>query len=294
MVGIYKITNQETGKIYIGKSKDIWNRWRTHEKQLRENVHHNKDMQLDYNNAIDKNNIFSYEIVETCSEEELEDRERFYIKEFKSIFSTNGYNIRGEGLECNKFTLEDDYNLYDLLKITTDTGYYLFENVMSKFTENHYYGLYAIIKTIFYNKDSKVAIVNHTALYEIIQSQENTQRKCVIDFFNFCLSNELMKMYIHHDYILGNDNPLTHIDSFNGSYVIIFNEDDNDKKYSIDNKQFSIIIKYIHANCKRGFQKYTFMKIYLWFITEQDFDDLEIGIDAFVKNTLLLKDIFVN
>ena len=44
MIGIYKIENKYNGKIYIGKSKDIMNRWSTHEKDLVKHIHHSSKL----------------------------------------------------------------------------------------------------------------------------------------------------------------------------------------------------------------------------------------------------------
>ena len=39
--GIYKITNNRTGEVYIGQSKDIESRKNTHFKELSQREHHN-------------------------------------------------------------------------------------------------------------------------------------------------------------------------------------------------------------------------------------------------------------
>ena len=45
--GIYKITNNTNGKIYIGQSQNVYERRAEHFTALRRNVHPNKEMQAD-------------------------------------------------------------------------------------------------------------------------------------------------------------------------------------------------------------------------------------------------------
>ena len=89
MTGIYKIENKHNGKVYIGKSKDIMNRWSTHEKDLTNHTHHSSKMQEDFDKygGIE---AFDFSIVEKCDASELTGKEKFYFEQFDSIAS--GYN----------------------------------------------------------------------------------------------------------------------------------------------------------------------------------------------------------
>jgi hypothetical protein len=49
--GIYKIVNEVNGKYYVGSSKNIVSRYKSHMYQLRRNIHKNVDLQYDYNNG---------------------------------------------------------------------------------------------------------------------------------------------------------------------------------------------------------------------------------------------------
>lgn len=92
MTGIYKISNKDNGKVYIGKSKDIMQRWSAHERALQANNHHSPKLQMDFNNygGIE---AFEFSIIEICAASELNDKEKYYINKFDSI--NNGYNVSG-------------------------------------------------------------------------------------------------------------------------------------------------------------------------------------------------------
>ena len=92
--GIYKITNTENNKAYIGKSTDIKKRWTEHVKSsldigtiAKQNIH----------TAIKKEGIekFTFQIIDTCSKEEYSEREKYWVNFHKTqVF---GYNMREGG-----------------------------------------------------------------------------------------------------------------------------------------------------------------------------------------------------
>lgn len=90
MIGIYKITNQETGKAYIGQSICIEHRWKTHIQSAKNpnNKDYNSEFYTDIRNMGVNN--FCFDILEECQVTDLDKKEIYYI----SIFDTykNGYN----------------------------------------------------------------------------------------------------------------------------------------------------------------------------------------------------------
>jgi len=98
LTGIYLITHRVSGKRYVGKSVNIRRRWSEHRKGLS----HCPALEA----ALKKygEDAFSWEILQTCSESELNDLECFYIHAFGSV-SPAGYNI-GYGGEGVTFTEE--------------------------------------------------------------------------------------------------------------------------------------------------------------------------------------------
>lgn len=100
MIGIYKIENLINHKCYIGQSIDINKRWRRHRESYNEPKYDSYNYPLYC--AMRKYGFenFSFEIVEECQRECLNEKERFYIKKYNSFF--NGYNqtLGGDGAVC--------------------------------------------------------------------------------------------------------------------------------------------------------------------------------------------------
>lgn len=95
MVGIYKITNTENGKCYIGQSRDIEARWQKHLSSYKSSPN------WELYRAFKKYGIskFTFEIVEECQIEELNEREIYWIAQYNSF--NNGYNMTLGGEACN-------------------------------------------------------------------------------------------------------------------------------------------------------------------------------------------------
>lgn len=87
MIGIYKIENKINHHIYIGQSSNIYERWTNHKWVANKG----KDNTTLYQ-ALRKYGIenFSFEIIEECSLEELNEKEIYWISYYDSY--NNGYN----------------------------------------------------------------------------------------------------------------------------------------------------------------------------------------------------------
>ena len=95
--GIYKITNQETGECYIGQAVDIAKRWKDHAKcGLGIDTPANNKLYK----AIQEYGIwnFSWELLEKCSKEQLNEKEYFYIDLYDS--KNYGYNSSSGIKKC--------------------------------------------------------------------------------------------------------------------------------------------------------------------------------------------------
>lgn len=90
MVGIYKIENLKTHKVYIGQSVHIERRWREHCNSKSNSLIHKAIISEGKEN-------FSFEVLEECSMDSLNEREAFYIQKYDCMIP-KGYNI----MECQK------------------------------------------------------------------------------------------------------------------------------------------------------------------------------------------------
>lgn len=81
--GIYKITNLQTNQCYIGQSVDLRNRLRDHIKAGLGISSSNNRFYTEMK-ALGPE-AFMYEIIEECEKEQLNERERFWIKFYKSM-----------------------------------------------------------------------------------------------------------------------------------------------------------------------------------------------------------------
>lgn len=99
--GIYKIQNLINQKVYIGKSKNIEERWKQ-EKKFRSINKHLKSAILKY--GIEN---FSFEVIYLCEEKQLNIAEITFIRLYCSTFKKFGYNMTFGG-DGGKPTLKKD------------------------------------------------------------------------------------------------------------------------------------------------------------------------------------------
>lgn len=90
-IGIYKILNLITHKIYIGSTISFKERRKNHFKLLRNNKHVNIYLQRAFNKYNKENFIFH--VIEYCNEEDLLNREQYWLDFYNSFNRDFGYNI---------------------------------------------------------------------------------------------------------------------------------------------------------------------------------------------------------
>lgn len=100
-IGIYKITNTESNKVYIGQSLDLKRRMAKHIQALRNKNHTNQHLQLSFNEYGEDS--FKFEIVEVLAEVTLlDEREMYWIDYYRSYDREFGYNIELGGLKTKR------------------------------------------------------------------------------------------------------------------------------------------------------------------------------------------------
>jgi hypothetical protein len=98
--GIYKITNLQNGKFYIGQSRDISTRWKAHTNSIHdssnESVIRMAFAKYGLREQVSKPGTygnFTFEIIELCEDKDLLEREAFYIKTLKPEYNVQLMNV---------------------------------------------------------------------------------------------------------------------------------------------------------------------------------------------------------
>lgn len=125
MYYIYKIENLKNGKKYIGLTNNIQRRRSRHFTDLKCNRHDNSFLQKEYN-IYGKEN-FSFETIfeGKCSNEEISEKEKYYISLFDSYY--NGYNQNeggnfGPSNGGSHLTKSDIFNICAALEFCSRPG----------------------------------------------------------------------------------------------------------------------------------------------------------------------------
>lgn len=138
--GIYMITNNIGGKIYVGQSKNIFARWSKH---IREAFTEPFDNSI-LHKAIRKYDIscFQFKILELCSEDELDKKERFYIDLYEAtkdnyniLDGGSGASFKGISNHNSKLKDEDVYNIREQYK-NLKTWKEVFEQYKNTISQN--------------------------------------------------------------------------------------------------------------------------------------------------------------
>ncbi|WP_187291013.1 GIY-YIG nuclease family protein [Clostridium novyi] len=111
IIGIYRIMNLANNKKYIGQSIDIINRWQSHKSALYWNNHPNKELQQEWNQYGYK--YFEFTLLEKCKAEDLNNREKYYIRNSNSYL--NGYN-ETEGGDTSRINNDNYLEEYTMNK----------------------------------------------------------------------------------------------------------------------------------------------------------------------------------
>lgn len=156
MIGVYKIENLINHKVYVGQSVHIERRWNEH------CFPSTKSIISDAIKKYGKEN-FTFQVLEECNIEELDEKEIYYIKRFDCIVP-KGYNIK-DYVESG----ETNYLFYDketFLQIVSDIK----ENVL---TFQEISEKYDITKRLVY-------YINNGDVHRL--SNENYPLRTIMDF----------------------------------------------------------------------------------------------------------------
>ena len=96
MCGIYLITNTITKKVYIGQSNNMERRWSEHMSRAFDPNNNCYDKPLYRSIRKHGKDKFTLTVLCECTEEELNQKEEFYIQQYNCIVP-NGYNVLSGG-----------------------------------------------------------------------------------------------------------------------------------------------------------------------------------------------------
>lgn len=133
MIGIYKITNKINNKSYIGQSINIERRWKEHQEPGQTSVIHNAIIKYGVEN-------FSFEILELCSYEELNEKEIYWISYFDTF--NNGYNCTLGGDSGYIYNPQEILEKYNELQNINQTAKYFQCHPQTIRNIIHSYGIY--------------------------------------------------------------------------------------------------------------------------------------------------------
>lgn len=113
--GVYVITNQASGKVYVGCTDNLTIRTRRHELDLRRGSHSNPYLQKAWNKYSEKD--FSSSILEVVEDvSNLLEREEFWIQKLGAEESGKGFNVHKRSQRVNKSFESTELNPVGFLK----------------------------------------------------------------------------------------------------------------------------------------------------------------------------------
>ena len=93
--GVYIIQNLVNNKVYVGASKNLYDRLCMHKVRLRANKHHNAHLQAAYN--LQGEDSFVFDVLEECDEEFIYSQENYWCIMLNSHNRELGYNCDSTG-----------------------------------------------------------------------------------------------------------------------------------------------------------------------------------------------------
>lgn len=179
---IYKIENLKNGKIYIGLTNNLERRRKRHFSDLRRKCHDNSFLQKEFNEFGEENFSFEKIFEGMTTEEEIGEKEKYYIKYYDSF--RNGYNQNeggnfGAANGGTHLTQNDIYNILSALEFMSRPG-----AILSK-----YFGV--SVQTISRIKHG----VNHTQYYNEYKNFSEEKRKQIYE--NFCNTTNFYSDKVH-------------------------------------------------------------------------------------------------
>lgn len=212
--GIYIVTNNINGKVYIGQSRNIKKRWGVHKNfPFNENNKKYPQYHTVFYRALRKYGLenFEFKILEECSIELLNEREIFYMEKYNSTDNNYGYNNTEIIMGKNTTTIWDDKTLLEVINLLRDFNYSI-KDIADKYNVDvatiHYINRgdfltidnfkYPIRDKFEYNKfkreetlklrrkdEDYIRICSHCEEEFFIEAKSSKQKFCSVDCANY-------------------------------------------------------------------------------------------------------------
>lgn len=130
--GIYKITNIANNRVYIGQSINVNERLKNHKQALKGGYHENLYLQNSWNKYGIEN--FLFESIESCPQNDLLNRENYWMNHYGSYLRKQGYNIIKPADNLEKFPHTEEHNI----RISEGRRLYSDEELLSHLHEVYY------------------------------------------------------------------------------------------------------------------------------------------------------------
>lgn len=266
MIGIYKITNIDNGKMYVGQSVDLKHRWAEHKCDLNNNKHSNNYLQKSWNShGADK---FVFSIIELCQINQLDEKEIYWINKLRTYVGfddSNGYNLSlgGSGTKQLRPVLRFDLdgNLLDEWLSPRDASIVLGVDIQDIYgcTSKKYkyrHGYIWIWKSDYIDKTSLNWYLDRKCCRRVLQYDKNANVVCTYDSMSiaekqlgYCIAQCLLhKTKSCHGYIFVYEDENIKIDKEYCNQVFSLLNNISNHPFYMVNKDGDIVKRY---NCQR-------------------------------------------
>jgi hypothetical protein len=269
IVGVYKITNINNNKVYIGESLNIKRRWKEHINDLSNNEHHSKKLQVDWNSQ--GKDSFKFEIIQTINSSNYDNKmgliqmilyvyEDLNIKKYNSVNEEYNMEYTLERMLNNErpimFNIWENNKIYIKIlqnvihNINENNGTYLYKKHKKKQTKNKKYKI-KLKKYRIHNSSSKRILKFATEyFYEQIKNikfKNDEYKKISQTLLQFKI-NSVYVYKLLRDYKIFNENNIADDKYIKNNYFKVI-----EKEYK--NKDTQEIKKYkVTLMSKKGFQ----------------------------------------
>lgn len=180
MIGIYCITNLINKKVYIGQSVNIEQRWKAH--RITANNSNSPAYDKSLYRAFRKYglNNFNFKILETCSIEELNEKERYWISQYCSNIPEHGYNLTAGG-QSGKPAKLNETQVEEIRELLTNTSLTELEiakqyNISQRMVNGINLGQYWVHESLTYPLRK---VLTSTTCIDCGKSISNVAQRCV-------------------------------------------------------------------------------------------------------------------